>query len=71
MNNEMNDKIQKFCEAWADVDVSGIDRMRARSRKQRQQKKQRKYMRRKQRQLTCLAIGISVNKSIQKMIDNA
>ena len=51
MNNEMNDKIQKFCEAWAAVDVSGIDRMRARSRKQRQQKKQRKYMRRKQRQL--------------------
>ena len=44
MNNEMNDKIQKFCEAWAAVDVSGIDRMRARSRKQRQQKKQRKYM---------------------------
>ena len=41
MNNEMNDKIQKFCEAWAAVDVSGIDRMRARSRKQRQQKKQR------------------------------
>ena len=31
MNNEMNDKIQKFCEAWAAVDVSGIDRMRARS----------------------------------------
>ena len=53
MNNEMNDKIQKFCEAWAAVDVSGIDRMRARSRKQRQQKKQRKYMRRKQRQLRC------------------
>ena len=65
MNNEMNDKIQKFCEAWAAVDVSGIDRMRARSRKQRQ------HMRRKQRQLTCLAIGVSVNKSIQKMIDNA
>lgn len=71
MNNEMNDKIQKFCEAWADVDVSGIDRMRARSRKQRQQKKQRKYMRRKQRQLRCLAIGVSANKSIQKMIENA
>lgn len=47
MNNEMNDKIQKFCEAWAAVDVSGIDRMRARSRKQRQQKKQRKYMQQK------------------------
>ena len=24
MNNEMNDKIQKFCEAWADVDVSAV-----------------------------------------------
>ena len=71
MNNEMNDKLQNFCEAWAAVDVSGIDRMRARSRKQRQQKKQRKYMRRKQRQLRCLAIGVSVNKSIQKMINNA
>lgn len=71
MNKEMNDKMQKFWEEWAAVDVSGINRMRARSRKQHQQKKQRKYMRRKKRQLTCLAIGISVNKSIRKMIDNA
>ena len=71
MNKEMNDKMQKFWEEWAAVDVSGINRMRARSRKQRQQKKQRKYMRRKQRQIAHLAIAKRVNKSIQKMIDNA
>ena len=71
MNKEMNDKMQKFWEEWAAVDVSGFNRLNDRSRKQRQQKKQRKYMRRKQRQFACLAIGKSVNKSIQKMIDNA
>lgn len=38
MNKEMNDKMQKFWEEWAAVDVSGINRMNARSRKRRHRK---------------------------------
>lgn len=60
-----------FLEDFAQVDVSGIERMRANDRARKARKKQRKYVKRKARQAAFLAVGIQMNKAIRETIDNS